>query len=505
MTKKTVKPASPPGDEIASIARDINRVIFGGVLENLDDTLKTRGAGRGLKIYDELARDTHAFAVLQKRKLAVTSRAWQVDPASDAPIDKRAAEIVTAQLKNLSFDRLTRNLLDATLKGYAVAEVLWEVRGAELVAAKVKPRNQRRFVFGEDERLRLLTRENLMLGEALPERKFIVHRFGDDESPHGLGLGNKLFWPVFFKRQDIGFWLTFLDKFGMPTAVGKYPSGAGKPEQKKLLDALAAIAQDAGVIVPEGMLIELLEAARGGATDSYEKMARYMDEQISECVLGETLSTTAQATGLGSGTASVQNEVRKEIAQADADEISETINESLVRWIVDYNVPGAGYPTVWRDFEEPADLDLRSTVDKNLHEMGYEPESVEYINETYGGKGRKKAAVVPKLRAVSSSREPGATAAFAEDEPPDLNPAAALADNLSAAAAAPLAAWLEQIRAVVGAARSMEDLRDRLISAYGDLPSDDLGRIMQTAFACAELAGAFDVQAEAEFGAARAK
>jgi len=170
----------------------------------------------------------------------------------------------------------------------------------------------------------------------------------------------------------------------MPTAVGKYPSGAGKPEQKKLLDALAAIAQDAGVIVPEGMLIELLEAARGGATDSYEKMARYMDEQISECVLGETLSTTAQATGLGSGTASVQNEVRKEIAQADADEISETINESLVRWIVDYNVPGAGYPTVWRDFEEPADLDLRSTVDKNLHEMGYEPESVEYIN------GRKR-------------------------------------------------------------------------------------------------------------------
>src|SRR3990167_7856560 len=133
MATVTKKPGKPTTDEIASIARDINRVMFGGGLENLDDTLKTRGAGRGLKIYDELARDTHAFAVLQKRKLAVTSRAWQVDPASDAPLDNRAAEIVSAQLKELGFDRLTRNLLDATLKGYAVGEVMWEVRGAELV------------------------------------------------------------------------------------------------------------------------------------------------------------------------------------------------------------------------------------------------------------------------------------------------------------------------------------------------------------------------------------
>lgn len=492
-TKKPVKPAKPATDEIASIQRDINRAMFGGVLENLDDTLKTRGGAKGLKIYDELARDTHAFAVLQKRKLAVTSRPWQVDPASDAPGDKRAAELVAAQLKALGFDRLTRNLLDATLKGYAVGEVLWEIRGAEIWAAKVKPRNQRRFVFAEDESLRLLTRENPMKGEALPERKFLLHRFGDDESPHGLGLGNKLFWPVFFKRQDITFWLTFLDKFGMPTAVGKYPSGAGAPEQKKLLAALAAIAQDAGVIVPEGMLIELLEAARGGATDSYEKMARYMDEQISECVLGESITTTPAATGLGSGVASVQNEVRKEIAQADADEISETLNESLVRWIVDFNTPGAGYPTVWRDMEDAEDLNTRAERDKSLHEMGYEPESIEYINETYGGKWRKKAGPAP-----SGARRPpapdGNASQFAEGAPLAPDAADTYVERLDREARAAFEALLEPVRRLVMSAGSLADIRDGLLDIYPDMDTTAFAEVFGQALVAADLAGRHEVQ-----------
>ena len=479
----TKKPAKPAIGEIASITRDINRVMFGGALENLDDTLKTRGRGKGLKIYDELARDTHAYAVLQKRKLAVTARPWQVDPASDSALDKQAAELVTTQLKALGFDRLTRNLLDAQLKGFAVGEVLWEIRGAELVAARVKPRNARRFVFGEDESLRLITREHLMLGEELPERKFIVHRFGDDESPYGLGLANKLFWPVFFKRQDITFWLTFADKFGSPTAVGKYPPGASKPDQTKLLAALAAIAQDAGIIVPDGMIIELLEAARAGSIDTYEKLARYMDEQISECVLGESITTTPKATGLGSGVATVQNEVRKEIAQADADEMSETLNETLVRWIVDYNLPGAGYPTVWRDFEEAADLGARATRDKAIYDMGFRP-TLEYINEIYGGQWTEAPP------SVGGGFPP---TQFAEGDP-DPTPVTAMSERLAGDAATAWEATVEAVRAIVAKAANLEALRDDLIAAFGEHPPAELASIMEMAFAAADLAGRYDAQ-----------
>ncbi len=382
--------------EIASIERDINRVFYGRTLTNTDDTLISRGGGKGLKIYDELKRDAHAGAVLAKRKLAVTSRPWKVDPASDKRVDKRAAELVQQALEHLRFNHLCKRLLEATLKGFAVSEVLWELRSGMVLPARVVARDARRFVFSMEGALHLRTPSNMVEGEPMPDRKFIVHRRGaDDDSPYGTGIGGMLFWPVFFKRNTITFWLTFADKFGSPTALGKYPNGANPPEQAKLLAALSAIAQDAGVIVPEGMTIELLEASRSGTVDTYEKLVRYMDEQMSKAVLGETMSTTAAATGLGSNQAGVQNEVRLEVAQDDADELCETLNDTLVRWIVEFNMPGAGLPRVCRDFSEPEDLVRRATRDKTLHDMGWEP-SEDYILETYGEGWTRKAPAEPQ-------------------------------------------------------------------------------------------------------------
>ena len=382
----------PIQQEIASITRDPQRVFYGGVQFNTDDTLKTRGGHKGLKLYDEIKTDAHAGAVLAKRKLAVTSRPWSVEPASSKRLDTKAAELVSQALENLRFNHICKRLLDATLKGFAVGEVMWEVRDGLLLPATVLARDPKRFIFSVEGDLHLITRANMLTGEPMPARKFVVHRRGaDDDSPYGTGIGGMLFWPVFFKRQSITFWLTFADKFGSPTAIGKYPNGAGKPEQTKLLQALAAIAQDAGVIVPEGMVIELLEASRSGSVDTYEKLVRYMDEQISKAVLGETMSTTAASTGLGSNQAGVQNDVRLEVAKDDGDELDETLNDTLVRWIVEYNLPGAALPKLERDFSEPEDLVQRATRDKTLGELGWEPTD-EYMLETYGDGWRRKAA-----------------------------------------------------------------------------------------------------------------
>lgn len=398
---------APELNEIASISRDPTQLFFGKVLSNTDDTLLTRGQGKGLKIYDELERDAHAYSVLQKRKLALVSREWVVTPASESAQDKLAADFITETVKRISFDRICVDLLDATNKGFAVGEVMWAVKPSAalghdaVVPHDVIARNQRRFTFGKerDEKwngypLRLLTRENTYEGVELPVKKFIVHRFGSkDASPFGLGLGHKLFWPVFFKRQGITFWLTYCDKFGSPTSVGKYPRGSGKAEQEKLLQSLRAIANDVGIIVPEGTEIELLEAARAGGADTYEKLCRFLDEQMSEAVLGETMTTSAAGAGLGSGQANVQNEVRTEVTQADADLLSDTLNGTLVPWLIEYNMPGVGMPMVSRNFEEEEDLNDRADRDVKIGTLGYEPDE-NYILTTYGP-GWKKKAVPP--------------------------------------------------------------------------------------------------------------
>ncbi|MCC7082172.1 MAG: DUF935 family protein [Burkholderiales bacterium] len=477
----------PFTQEIATIARDLTRIAFGPILENLDDTLRTRGRAKGLKIYDELKRDPHIYSVLQKRALAVTARPWQVDPASDRRDDKKAAELVKQQLQALGFDRLTTGLLDAVLKGFSVGEVLWAVDGAQVVAHRVRVRNQRRFAFTDREELRLLTRERPIEGEVLPERKFIVHRFGDeDDNPYGLGLGHKLFWCEWFKRQNMSFWLIFNDKFGSPTATGKYPVGTKPADQQELLAALRAISQDAGIIFPEGMVVELLEATRSGTVDTYERFVRYQDEQISECVLGETLTTNIGSSG-SRAAAETHNDVREELAKADADLLSDTLNSTLVRWIVDFNLPGAGYPTVYRVFEEPEDIDKRSQVDERLHRMGYEPESIEQINETYGGKWRKKAAApAPK---PGEPQPPDPDAQFAEG---GGDVADAYTEQLHGAAAAAMDGLIAPVQRLVMEATSLEELRDRLLDLYAELDVDALATVMQRALAAAELAGRYE-------------
>lgn len=474
--------------EIATIERDITRVFFGNVLRNEDDTLLTRGGALGLKIYDDLARDAHAGALLDKRIRAVTSRPWEVKPASESRKDKKAAELVRAAYEHLKFNRICGELLDAQLKGFSVGEVLWETRDGAVLPRDVVWRNQRRFTFDLQCKLRLLTRESPVDGEELPDRKFIVHRFGGPKNgPFGLGLGHRLFWPVFFKRKGITFWLVFCDKFGSPTAIGKYPAGADAKEQAKLLAALRAISQDAGIIVPDGTLIELLEAARSGSIDTYEKLARYMDEQMSESVLGETMTTTAAGAGLGSNQASVHDDVRIEVAQADSEELGETFDDTLARWIVEYNMPGAGVPKVVRSFAAPEDLDKRADRDKKLTEMGFEPDD-EYILETYGpGWKRKPAAPMPPALDPADPPPPPGTKtgdateeddpAFAESSTQNRQAQDAMveaAEQLSAEWKKLMGRRVEDLTAMLESSGDLVTFRERLAELVDGEPSPDM-------------------------------
>lgn len=478
-------------NEIASIERDPLAPMYGGIMRSADDTLLSRGQGKGLDIYDDIERDCHAYAVIQKRKMSVTSREWVVEPASTKRQDKAAAELVRAQLAELGFDQVCLGLLDAILKGYAVGEVMWAVRDGMIVVDDVRARKQRRFVFTTDSELRMLVPENLVDGVALPDRKFIVHRFGaKDGNPYGLGLGHKLFWPVFFKRQDLAFWLTFTDKFASPTVVGKYQASASTEDRRKLLAATQAVSREAGVIIPEGMLLELMEAARSGSVDAYEKLARYMDEQISEAVLGETLTTTQ---GAGSRAASqTHNEVREELSKADADVLSDTLNRTLVRWIVELNMPGARPPKVWRIFEEPEDLKARAERDRILYGMGYKP-TPEYVQATYG-EGWVPRESTPGDHSGGANgmitRPPAAE--FAEGDDADV--AMAYADQAGERAPGAMDPLVAPIRDLVEKAGSLEEVRDQLLELYPEMDAAGFTDLMGEALTASHLAGRFEVQ-----------
>ncbi|NDJ20980.1 DUF935 family protein [Nostoc sp. B(2019)] len=387
--------------EIASVKRDPYMLLLGSRLLNPDDVLQGRGKGE-YKAYDDLLKDGHCHSVLQKRYLAVIAREWSVQPASKDKIDIKAADMVKYHLESLAaraddddllatgFDRTCYNLLDAVLKGFKPAEILWNVDGKEFYPNQIKARNQQRFNFAINEagkwELRMLTTEDMIDGEAVTKlhpRKFLTHICGaTDDNPYGTGLGRTLWWNVFFKKQGIKFWLQFVDKFASPTAIGKYKRGATKEQKNTLLEALEAIATDAGVAIPEDLDITLLEASRSGTINCYESLCKYMDGEMSKTVLGETLTTEIGSRG-SYAAANTHNEVRKELTKADADLLSDTLNRTLIKWDVQLNLPEAKPPRLWRNFEEAEDLSGRSQRDKTLFDMGFKLKK-EAVTEIYG-------------------------------------------------------------------------------------------------------------------------
>jgi phage gp29-like protein len=496
-------------NEIATIATDPNRMLFGNRIAHEDSTLTSRGAGKGLWLYDELERDDQVATVLQKRRLALVGRRWEVEPAADN--DARAAaaaELVSRAFGNRGLERLVHDLLDAVMKGISIVEVIWAATAEGILPAALKHRDPRRFTFVAEAdaagvlqpSLRMLTRSSPLEGIRLPARKMIVHRFGGRyDNPWGLGLGHSLFWPVFFKRQGVAFWLGGLEKFGQPTALGKYPSGTPESEQQKLLEALQAIATDAGVTVPEGMVIELIEAKRSGSFDSYEKLARYMDEAISKVVLGETL-TTSNGTGGSRALGDVQNEVRLEITKADADLLSQTLNDSLVRWIVDVNMPGAPLPRLWWDVSEPKDLAAQAERDTKVYALGFRP-TLDYVTETYGeGWEPRVEAAQPApgqdndlARLFAEAGRAARQRSTLPAEGADRDTADDLTDQLGTMLSTGSDPLMAAIDALVARATTLQDVADGLVALVPEISDDRLAQLMAQALLVAGLSGRSDI------------
>lgn len=491
--------------EVATAEKDPFHPAWDGVFKNWDPTLLARGYGYGLDLYDEIRQDPHALSVLEKRQMAVIARPWVVKEASQSRLDCKAADMVRDQLMGISglvgdddeslvtdpgFDGMCKRLLDAQLYGFAVGEGMWERDGTMIRLAEFRPRKQRRFTFVKGAnggfRLQLITPTNMYRGEEIPRRKFIVQSFGSIEgSPFGHALGSVLYWPVYFKRQDVSYWLHFGEKFGEPTVIGEFPQTASSEEKRKLLAAAKAIHRKSAIAIPQGMILKLLEAARTQAGDFFYQMAEYFNSEISKAVLGETLSTSVGDKG-SFAASKTHNEVRVELAKADADLLSASLNRTVCRWITDLNVPGANPPTVWRDFEESEDLSSSADRDVKLYSIGYR-RTLASVQDTYPGDYedvRVAAPAVPQTQPQPQFAEPRT------DSPDTADYYSAQASDASLEV---MDGLIAPVRKLVMSAKSLAELRDGLAKIYPKMPSGDLVNLIQRSRTAANLAGRFEV------------
>jgi phage gp29-like protein len=217
------------------------------------------------------------------------------------------------------------------------------------------------------------------------------------------------------------------------------------------------------------MEITLLEAAKSGI-DTYEKLCRYMDDQTASIVLGKPGGNSG---GQLASAINTENDIRLELVRADGDLLSDSLNKQIVRWLVDYNMPGAPYPTVSRVVEEPTDQKKLADTRKTLFDMGFKP-TLESVKREFGG---DYVEISPAGSGAGTAPADGRnTADFAEPETPaDQQAVDALLDSLRGQALQDL---MQKVLApVVKAIRESSDHQaalEQLVDLFPEVPLDDL-------------------------------
>jgi len=391
MPEKTIEPSIVELSG-STDGRDITRPYISKLQLPQDAVLIGRGGG-DLKIYDELLTDDQIYSTFQQRRMALVGKEWGVTAHSDAPEDVSAADFVREVFQTLNFDNITEKAMYSIFYGYGVGEYIWNTEGNRWGLEDIKMRDRKRFRFGKGGELYLLTRDN-PTGELMPPEKFWIMTTGatHDDAPYGLGLAHYAYWPTFFKRNGLKFWLKFLEKFGTPSVIAKAPKAItdSKAETAKVLQALRSIQQDSAVLIPDGIVVELLQATGTGTVD-HESLKRSMDKAIAKIILSQTMTSDGEG---GQYKGEMLKEVRDEVIAADADLISESLNRGIIKTLTEVNFPNANPPKIWRDVEVKEDMNKRVERDEKIYGMGFEP-SQEYIDETYGEGWEKKAVPDP--------------------------------------------------------------------------------------------------------------
>lgn len=421
--------------ETASRLIDPYEKAYQGLLHTPDRMLYA--SGMDYDLYRDLLRDGKVFDGMQKRSLALVGYEWTVESADGDTVSDEIRNLITSVLKKVNFDQVCKDLLEAILTGMAVSEIVWTTRDGWIVPDRIIQRKPSRFVFQQTEisqppQLKLLTSQDMVLGEPVPDRKFIVHRVNtQDDNPYGMGLGRQSYWPVYFKRKGIIAWNKLVERFGAPTAWGKYQASATPREKSTLMAALQALSTDGTITTPAGVEIELLESKLSGTITTHRDLLEYMDEWLDAVWLGKEPQSRGSG-GAQAAAAKERNDIRLALTKGDADLLSGTLNSTLMKWLCELN----GWPEchVYRQVKEEADLQLDSETDKNISSMGFQL-SEEGVRAKYGEQwSRVESMPAPVPQPSLDAPNAPTSAHLPVNQPPPSAPPANFAEQAQRAA-----------------------------------------------------------------------
>jgi len=453
-------------------------------------------------------KDAHLYAEMSKRKRALLTVDWDIVPPRNPSKQEQddAAWLKEVLLDFANLEDLMLDALDAIGHGFSAIELEWDMIGRERLIVAAHHRPQTWLQLDRQDRNTLRLRDNTLDGLPLKSFGWLIHRHAAKSGYLARsGLHRILSWPFLFKNYAVRDLAEFLEIYGLPLRLGKYPPGATDKEKATLLRAVIGIGHAAAGIIPEGMAIEFKEAAKG-ASDPYMAMMDWAERSISKAILGQTSSSEAKATGLGSGIANLHGEVRQDLKVSDARQLGGSFTRDLCYPLLAVNRgvrDPRRIPRFTIDTGEAEDLKLYAESLPKLVPMGMRiPVSWAHQKLRIPEAGEKDAVLVagnatPDAPPTSSTRpaKPGATqsAAMKDALPlPDDDSLDTLADEMGGdweRVTGPLVSPIERLAAECN---TLEEFRARLPEVIDKMDSAALTEALAQGSFAAGLWGRLD-------------
>lgn len=451
------------------------------------------------ELYEDMEeKDGHIMAEMGKRRRAVLGLNWNIVPPSNPNrAEKKATTALYALMQGLDdFEDVLFDTTDAIGKGFANQELEWQRLGNSWVPKSITYRPQSWFQIARGYRQEIRLR-GAMGGEPLQPFGWITHvHKAKSGTLERSALFRVLAWPYLFKNYSVGDLAEFLEIYGIPMRVGKYPSGATEKEKLTLLRALAQLGHNAAGIIPMGMELEFLNAAQGDPA-AFQLMIEWCELTQSKAILGGTLTSQADGASSTNALGNVHNEVRLDLRNSDALQIAKTLSRDLIYPIAVLNGLTADWsrcPRLVFDTQEPDDLSTYASTLPTLVGMGF----------------RVSRAWAQERLAIPEPDEGEELLQVDMANPTPLADRAVATAQTAALAGAVLRldeqlqpvtdAWVEQIRALVAGANSLEQIRDGLEALLPDMTLEQYAAAMAEALAAASLQGRYDIMQEASNG-----
>lgn len=499
-------PATVTADGATVGARPlVNPAISGGytpekianILENAE-----RGDEYSIQEYFKLAdrvveRELHSAGIINALALAVSGLHHKVEPPR-GDTSRRARKIADDIQQYLEPGSALRLVAPAIISqgishGLGAASVVWNTTATNWTPIGFLHKPSHFFTFSRQDASTPMLRNSLAGQAPLPLEPglflaFTPRRNSAIQLKNGLAWA--LCWTYVIKSITLANEAAFIEAFGHPVVVGKHGRGASPADVSMLNRAVSAIQGGGRAVYRDDLEIEFREIART-STDIYEKLCRYLDEQVSKFVWGNTLSTDGQ----GSGTyalGKVHAENKYDTIRSYGHQWAACLQQQFVTAYVAWNYgPDAPVPRVVVDVEESEDLVSGSQIVKNLTDAGVQLDAGE-IRERFGFRNPEPGAEVVGVRTALPAMQSRQAAGCPVHSPQSAQAGEPPRDELDDLADQMLADYQplsdeidRQLATAAQGATSAEELRSAVQAVIENLDTAELQRL----FASARLKG----------------